>query len=375
MKHLAALCVFAAVMLAQIGRPGPSRRSESAPAPQSERVKTSNTSGVLRQFSAKQMIIEADDHRIIWYRLGGDVRIDRENAQPGDHLAVTSTQDDEGMYTATVVEWISAGTPEDRAAAVRTWDLPSATSDADRVLMEASASRPDDTTIRAAREAAYAFIKTLPNFIARQTTTRYVMEGARGNWRALDVVSANLVYRNGEEEYTEIKIGNKPVNQSMEELGGLHTKGEFGSILGSLFNPESGTSFSRPSQVDMRGRKAYVYKFEIPRERSQWRISAPSELYYAGYGGAVWIESTGSRILRIEMQARNLPRAFPFDTVETNIEYDYIRLDSGKQFLLPTESEALNCIRGTSYCMKNTTLFRNYSKFESDSRVIFDDKQ
>ncbi len=38
-------------------------------------------------------------------------------------------------------------------------------------------AHPDDATIIAARDAAAEFIDSLPNFSARQTTTRYVMEG------------------------------------------------------------------------------------------------------------------------------------------------------------------------------------------------------
>ena len=177
------------------------------------------------------------------------------------------------------------------------------------------------------------------------------------------------------EQHTDVRIGNKAANKSQTDAGGLHTSGEFGGIMVGLFDPEAGTDFGRPAQVQERNRKAYVYKFQIPRERSEWRVSTPSELYYTGYGGAVWIDADSFRVLRIEMQARNLPTAFPFDTVETNIDYDFVRLDTGKQFLLPTESEALNCVRGTSYCMRNSTSFRNYSKFESDSRIIFDDNQ
>ncbi len=63
--------------------------------------------------------------------------------------------------------------------------------------------------------------------------------------------------------YTDIKVGNKATNKSIEEIGGLHTSGEFGSILAVIFNPDTGTDFTRPSQVDMHGRKSYAYKFEV----------------------------------------------------------------------------------------------------------------
>ncbi len=44
-----------------------------------------------------------------------------------------------------------------------------------------------------------------------------MMESPRSDWRALDVVSANLIYKDHMENYTDIKVGNKaPTSQSMK---------------------------------------------------------------------------------------------------------------------------------------------------------------
>jgi hypothetical protein len=359
------------------------------------------TDGILRQLSTKELIIESFDYRVIWYRLSDDVEFDRSKLNPGDHLTVTSTEDDQGNYTAIAIQRESTGTSEDRARAAQTWDLPNPiaiqaqeTNDrpkltrgkqtaepeaaptgrpaSDRVRTGPMPNHPDDAAIASAREAAFSFIDDLPNFAAKQNTTRYIQENSRAQWRALDIVTADLVYKDGAEDYTNIKLNNKPTSKPLEEIDGLHSTGEFGSILANLFDPESGTDFARPSQVIEKGHKAWKYRFETPRERSDFRISTPSQLYYAGYSGSVWIDMETSRVLRFEMQAANLPKAFPFDTVEMTIDYDFIRLEGAQQFLLPTESQALNCIRGTSVCMKNTTSFRNYVKFTSDSSIIFD---
>ena len=383
---------------------------------------TRDTSGIMRQLSRGELIIESNDHRIIWYRIGDNLvdtkALDSEKFHPGDHLTVTSKEDDQGRYTAVSVQWESAATEEDKIKAAQTWDMPNNTDiqaqaqaptqsnpdrderpklrrasppaesapakepepaaaarTSDRIRTGPMPTHPDEPAIVSAREAAGAFMDSLPSFAAKQNTTRYIQEGARSPWRAQDIVSADLVYRNGAEEYTNIKVNNKASNKPLEEIDGLRSTGEFGSILAEIFDPEAGTEFSRPVQVDMRGHRAWKYKFDLPRERSDFRVITPSQLYYTGYGGTLWIDFETNRVLRLEMQATNLPKAFPFDTVEMTIDYDYIRLDSSKQFLLPTESEALNCIRGTTICMKNAMSFRNYVKFTSDSSIIFDAPQ
>jgi hypothetical protein len=71
------------------------------------------------------------------------------------------------------------------------------------------------------------------------------------------------------------------------------------------------------------------------------------------------------------MQAREIPKSFPLDTVESAVDYDFVLIGQSK-FLLPVHSEALSCVRGTSDCSRNTIDFRNYRKFESDTSITFE---
>jgi len=63
---------------------------------------------------------------------------------------------------------------------------------------------------------------------------------------------------------------------------------------------------------------------------------------------------------------------FPFDTVETSADYDFIRLGTSGPYLLPVEAEVLSCVRGTSICSRNKIEFRNYRKFGAQSDITFD---
>jgi len=70
------------------------------------------------------------------------------------------------------------------------------------------------------------------------------------------------------------------------------------------------------------------------------------------------------------MQSRQMPQDFPFDKVEMACDYDFVRLGTMTQFLLPVHSENLSCQRGTSNCSRNSIDFRNYKKFGSESTLI-----
>jgi hypothetical protein len=89
----------------------------------------------------------------------------------------------------------------------------------------------------------------------------------------------------------------------------------------------------------------------------------------AAYAGSVWVDPNTARVLRIEMQARDIPSDFPMDAVESAVDYSYVMIE-GKSFLLPVHAETLGCQRGSSYCSHNIIDFRNYHEFKSDIKIL-----
>jgi hypothetical protein len=229
-----------------------------------------------------------------------------------------------------------------------------------------------DPIIAKAKAAAAQYSSTLPDFFCRQVTTRYESDQPKDGWQALDTVTADVAYENGRESYKNIKIGNKAVNvESMEQISGSSSSGEFASILEDLFDPFTAASFRKKGQDSIRGRSAYTYTYEVKRENSHWRIMTGAQLYYPAYRGTVWIDRETSRVLRIEMESRNVPVLFPFDKTETATDYDFVRLSTPEQFLMPVTAEVLSCETGSSRCLRNRIEFRNYRKFGAESDITF----
>jgi len=232
----------------------------------------------------------------------------------------------------------------------------------------------EDPVIVKAKEAAAAYSGSLPNFFCRQLTTRFESERPKDGWQAHDTISADLAYENGRESYTNVKLGNKP-QKSMEDVGGSWSTGEFASLLDDLFDPSTAATFRRSGQDTIAGRSATTFKFDVPRERSHWRIMMAAQLYYPALRGTVWIDRESSRVLRLEMESRNMPLLFPLVKVETAVDYEFVRLAATQPFLLPTTSEVLSCEQGSSRCTRNRIEFRNYRKFGAESGITFDEKQ
>ncbi len=117
------------------------------------------TAGILRRAASNQLVIEPDDHRVVWYRLAPQLKVlkdgkdaDLKDFALGDYLSVDSNSDDDSVMTAVSVTWKKAGTPEDRAEASKTWDLPRPETAARGAAKSAPASDSNSSALSPPRE-------------------------------------------------------------------------------------------------------------------------------------------------------------------------------------------------------------------------------
>jgi hypothetical protein len=233
--------------------------------------------------------------------------------------------------------------------------------------------RHDEPLIRRAADAAMEFTQTLPSYICQEMMSRFQSQTHVPNFQPIDVVSTDVVYENGREDYRNIKVNGKAVKTKIEETGGSWSTGEFGTVLLNLFSPGTAAEFHLRRDSRAGGIMAKMYDFEVLREHSSWTIHTESQNYLPAYTGSVWIDPATARVLRIEMQAKAFPNEFPLDHVESATDYQYIRLGDAQQYLLPVHSESLSCQRGTDFCSRNVIDFRNYHKYAGESTIKFGD--
>ncbi len=400
----------------QPGQRGPSRTSRQSQAP----AVSDTVSGMIRKLDAKSFEVEALDTRFLQIQIldsttkPADLRI-------GDGVDVTLTQDKDGKFQATDIKFnrevantIEANDripelarqqeegrtappptilvrpdpqhdPGDSGPPVLKRGKParesgSASDDAvnqpSAVPQPASVARPTpvaaqrQSLVEQAREVAANFLQGLPNYVCQESTTRYASETREPNWQALDVVSTEVVYEDGKERYRNVKIDGKPTKKAPEESGAWST-GEFGTILGDLFSPGTAADFKRIQDDTIEHQSATIYDFRVDRRRSAWRIWVPGQYVLPAYKGSVWLDKNSGHTLRIEMQAKNIPEAFPLISVETAVDYDYVTLGAAEKFLLPVHAEILSCERGSNECERNVIEFRNYHKFTGESTIEF----
>jgi hypothetical protein len=218
---------------------------------------------------------------------------------------------------------------------------------------------------------ALQFAEELPNFVVTQTVSRYLRTPDTPDWQLQDKLEVELSYRIGTGEvFNLLRVNGAATRQSYEELGGSTSTGEFGSLLASLFAPETKAEFREVKRETFRGRETVVFDFKVRRANSRTQLGDKSsgQKTIAGYSGSVWIDTETKRVLRMEDAADEIPAGFPVTLSENAIEYDWATI-AGVRYLVPIRAEVLLGRDNQRVYTRNVIDFRDYRKFEGKIKL------
>jgi hypothetical protein len=219
------------------------------------------------------------------------------------------------------------------------------------------------------RARAFEYTDALPNFICEQLIRRLQSGGLRGKFGLKDTITVDVAYVDGVEDYKNVKRNGKLL-KDYEELQqtGTYSTGEYGTVLRDIFHPTSDAKFTFRKKDLIAGVPTEVWDLVVDQPNSHWKLSFGGQTVYPKYKGAVWIDPKEFMVMRIEMDALNLPTSYAIDHAEMIVEYGPQKI-AGKSYILPTFTASLACHRASSTCVKNEIEFRNYRKFSTESNI------
>lgn len=227
----------------------------------------------------------------------------------------------------------------------------------------------DAQIIQDARAAAGAFSASLPNYLVQQATSRHFATGFPSRWQEIDVVTADLAYVDGKEDYRNFQIDGRPINNP--ERTGSWSTGEFGTTLEDVMSQGTNADFKRRGEEKMVGRTAVVYDYSVAQANSHWTMVSPDgRQYKPAYEGAVWIDKESRRVLHIEQRATAFALDFTISRAECRLQSAWMKIEQ-KSYLLPSASENIGCMSGSGACTRNVLEFKNYRKFTTESNITF----
>ena len=240
--------------------------------------------------------------------------------------------------------------------------------------------------LQAARLYALGYISALPDFICTQVTDRdttqtgavIAQDGSFGvgglapksepGHGPSDQIVEKLSYFSQKENYEVVSVnGKKVAGVEHAKLTGATSAGEFGTAMSAIFDPHSRTAFWWKHSASVRGRKALVFGFLVPKEAGI-KVSARNagEEIQAPYHGQVFVDAETNEVLRITTEF-DLPKDFPIESASRIVEYRPTDV-AGKRYVLPFHSEVIMESEGKKFL--NKIEFKDFHKFAAESTVM-----
>lgn len=226
------------------------------------------------------------------------------------------------------------------------------------------------SVIEEARKYALSYSKTLPDFICTQVTRRFFDPTGLEFWQRADMITERLSYFEQKEDYKVVLVNNRPTTVDHQALSGATSSGEFGSMLKEIFDPETSTDFRWERWATLRGRRMHVYAYRVAQPNSKWRIDYERrEDITPGYRGLVYVDRDTGMIMRLTLDAENIPATFPVQQAATVLDYDFAKIGE-REYVLPLRAEVR--MRAGKLLTKNEVEFRLYRKFATEAEIKFD---
>jgi hypothetical protein len=253
-------------------------------------------------------------------------------------------------------------------------------------LTSAQAQKPDaadqSRALAALKDYALNYTKGLPNFICTQITQRTLYPNI--NIREFphhDAIEEQITFASQKETYKVVRVNGEPaVNVGHDQVGGIVSSGEFGSLLANTFAPDAGGEFHWERTANRNGHKVYVFVFRVPPMKGYGLVETRRTLLVP-YKGRIYADAENGAVERIELEGE-MPRDSEYKVLEITLDYKSAEV-AGRGFLLPSHYH-LRSVRAvppagsapTTPPRASETIneadYRSYRRYDTDSTIGFE---
>jgi len=232
-------------------------------------------------------------------------------------------------------------------------------------------SMDDQSRILAgARERALGYAAALPNFTVRETTWRKVSRTGTSNFNARDAFTELVRFSGGVEERKIVERNGEKSSLDRSTMDGTMLNGEFGFLLGAVFNQQTQAKFAWKESVSAGTDRYEVFSFKVDQAHSMYKLRAKEghSAISAAYDGEVYVDPNTYNIRRVVLRAIDLPKQFPIR--ESSLRLDYDRVMIGQSDHLVPTAGVIEVHVGRAI-ERNEVQFKNYRRLGSETTIKF----
>jgi hypothetical protein len=221
-----------------------------------------------------------------------------------------------------------------------------------------------------AAKNALGYLDQLPNFRCIQETHRFTAPAkSPDQLKEADSYKDELIFEDGKERYQRLEADGVKADHSAIENTGIRSRNEFGSMLRGLFDPKVGASYHWAGRSMALGVLCQVFEFEVSRAKSNFVMHYGNTVESAAYRGRVFIDDETGMVRRLTIQGSGLSKEFALQSPSLSLDYGMVKIGE-VDYLLPLRS--ILQLRNAKVFVRNESVFRDYRKFQAESKIKYD---
>ena len=216
-------------------------------------------------------------------------------------------------------------------------------------------------------------LERLPNYTCRLKIERSIKARSDRRFELLDRLRLEVALAGRRELFAwpgQDKFEEKRIGQMVPAGGGVISTGEFALHARAIFTTRAPT-FIYAGKVVQDGRNTIQFDFRVPRVKSAYQISIGAQSGIVGYHGSFWVDAETLDLIRLQVQADDIPSAVLVSAAEDMLEYQRVRIGDA-DFLLPRSSELL-LVDADGNASRNRSEFSGCRQYSGQSVIRFTD--
>jgi hypothetical protein len=240
-------------------------------------------------------------------------------------------------------------------------------------IPEPDAASRNDTLTRM-KDAAVNYAGRLQDFLCIERIKRSKEDsGPFKHWQALDTEEREVGYISHQEHYRVLSVNGKSPGVEKIKPGYFQPSGEFGKVLGYIFDPEPAAEFEWDHAEQSGGKRLCVFRYRVTTAKSTLILYANGDSVHLRHHGLVFADCETALPIRIQIEAEPASVVQKLSKIALGYEFDIryaLTAIGGKEFVLPQTAEETVRFGGSQ--TKVEIQFQQYRKYESNSTLTFD---
>jgi hypothetical protein len=223
-----------------------------------------------------------------------------------------------------------------------------------------------------------AALKTLPNYSCVETVERSMRKNAQQPFGHVDMVHVEVAVT-GDRELYSWPGANKFEDRDITDMinSGTVSNGDFASVLRSVITNNVSIitwhsyeeQFGRFNDLYAAKRQTIHWDYRIPYNLSGWILQYGGRQGRVSEAGSFWADAESLGVLRLEVNAEEIPPDIPLTAVKNTLEYARVRF--GSQDLLIPQSAELMVTELTGQQRRNVIEFSHCREFATQTTLSF----